>query len=149
MALKMAARGAQRLQCGEFIGSFNDTMVDINGVQKSLGSNVADGGGTFELVKLPVGAVIEGGSVIVETAGAGPAAYSLAIGTRANPTAFLGATDLKTVGRTALGGLGLTANDGSNVVGTLVATTAGATAGKFRVRVVYTIDNKVDEVITA
>lgn len=148
MALKMAARGVQRLQCSEFIGSFNDTVVDVNGVQKSLGSVFGDMA-VFETNKLPVGAVIEGGSLIVETAGAGPAAYTLALGIRSNPTAFLAATDLKTPARTAIGGLGLTANAGDNVIATINSTTANATAGKFRVRIMFTIDNKADEVITA
>ena len=60
--------------------------------------------------------------------------------------AFLAATDLKTAGRTALTGLGLAANDGKNLRVTIASTVANATAGKFRVRVNYTIDGRITEV---
>ena len=49
-------------------------------------------------------------------------------------------------GRTALTGLGLASNDGKNLRITIASTVANATAGKFRVRVNYTIDGRITEV---
>lgn len=148
MALKTATRGAQRVQSAQFTVNFNDTMVDVNGVTKSFGSTFTDAG-TFEVVKMPVGAVIVGGELIVETAGVGPTAYTMSVGTSASATNILAATTLLATGRTALTGLGLLSNDGLNIRVTIASTVANATAGKFRLRVEYVIDGKVDEVVTA
>lgn len=145
MALIQATRGAQPVMSAEFDFSFNDTMKDVNGVTKTFGSVYTDAG-VFDAINLPLGAVVVGGELIVETAGVGPTAYTAAIGHSGNATAFLAATDLKTAARTALTGLGLQANDGKNVRVTIASTVANASAGKFRVRVNYTIDGRVTEV---
>jgi hypothetical protein len=129
----------------EAVFSFNDTMRDINGVLKTFGSSFGDAG-VFDIINLPLGAVVVGGELIVETAGVGPTAYTVAIGHSGSSTAFLAATDLKTLGRTALTGLGLAANDGKNVRITIASTVANATAGKFRIRVNYTTDGRITEV---
>jgi hypothetical protein len=143
-------RGAQYFLVAEFTGNFNDTMKDINGVVKTLGSNVADQG-TFEAILLPVGAVImPGGELIVETAGVGPTAYTVQIGTAATPSAFLGPTTLTVAQRTSFIAAPIypVPGDGSNVRIVIASTVANATAGKFRVRVPYTIDGKVNETVT-
>ena len=145
MPLIQATRGAQPVMSAEAVFSFNDTMRDINGVLKTFGSNFNDAG-VFDAINLPLGAVVVGGELIVETAGVGPTAYTAAIGHSGNATAFLAATDLKTAARTALTGLGLAANDGKNLRITIASTVANATAGKFRVRVNYTIDGRITEV---
>lgn len=148
MALKYATRGAQNVQSAQFIVSYNDTMVDVNGVTKSFGSTYTDAG-TFEVIKMPLGAVIVGGELIVEAAGVGPTAYTMSVGTAASATNILAATTLLATGRTALTGLGLLSNDGSNVRVTIASTVANATAGKFRLRIEYVIDGKADSVVTA
>lgn len=151
MALKTSARGAQRILHAEFTAFFNDTVVDVNGVTKTLGSVFADAA-VFEAIKLPVGARIVGANLLVETAGVGPTAYTAAVGTAAAPTGILAATDLKTAALTAAtvtNTIALLANDGSNVRVTIASTVANATAGKFRVSVSYVIDGKVDEVVTS
>ena len=145
MALKQATRGAQPVMSAEFDFSFNDTMKDVNGVTKTFGSVYTDAG-VFDAINLPLGAVVVGGELIVETAGVGPTVYTAAIGHSGSATAFLAATDLKTAGRTALTGLGLASNDGKNLRITIASTAANATAGKFRVRVNYTIDGRITEV---
>lgn len=144
MALKIAARGAQPVMSMDFGFAFNDTMVDVNGLSKTFGS--AFGTSVFEAINLPAGAVVVGGEVIVEVAGVGPTAYTLAVGTAGTPEAFLAATDLKAAGRTPLTGLGLQANDGKNVRITVAATVANATAGKARLRIEYVIDGRATEV---
>lgn len=147
MALKQATRGAQPVMSAEFAFGFDDTMKDVAGVSKTFGAVFTDAG-VFDAINLPLGAVVVGGELIVETAGAGPTAYTVAVGHSASAAAFLAATDLKaTAGtRVALTGLGLQANDGKNVRLTIASTAANATAGKFRVRVMYTTDGRITEV---
>lgn len=145
MALKQATRGAQPVMSAEFTFGFDDTMKDVAGVTKTFGAAFADAG-VFDAINLPLGAVVVGGELIVETAGVGPTAYTVAIGHSGNATAFLAATDLKTAARTALTGLGLAANDGKNLRITIASTAANASAGKFRLRVNYTTDGRITEV---
>jgi hypothetical protein len=150
MALLKAARTAQYPLVAEFNFSFNDTMVDVNGVTKTFGSVYTDNG-TFEVIPLPPGAILAGGELIVETAGAGGggAAYTCSVGNSASATAFLAATALNAAGRTALTaanlGYNANANGGGNIRITIAATTANVTAGKVRVRVMYTVDRKANE----
>lgn len=149
MALLKATRTAQYPLVAEFTFNFNDTMVDIAGVTKTFGSVFGDQG-TFDVIPMPLGAVITGGELIVETQGVGPTAYTVSVGNSSSATAYLAATSVLTAAgtRTALTGLGLGSNDGKNVRITIASTVANATAGKFRVRVMYTIDNKANEVST-
>lgn len=147
MPLLKATRTAQRPNIAEFVFNFNDTMVDVNGVTKTFGSVYTDAG-TFEVIPLPLGAVITGGEVIVETAGAGPTAYTMNVGTSASATAFASSVDLKTAARTALTLTSpLACNDGKNIRIAIASTVANATAGKVRVRVEYTIDNRAEQVV--
>lgn len=150
MALLKAARSTQYPMVAEFVFNFNDTMVDVNGVTKTFGSVYTDAG-TFEVIPLPIGAIITGGELIVETAGAGPTAYTVSVGNSSSATAYLAATSILSAGRTALTGLGYNsvANVGGNVRIAIASTVANATAGKVRVRVEYTIDNRTNEVVIA
>lgn len=147
MARLNSTRGAQMVMSAEFVFNYNDTKLDVNGVEKSFGSVYTDAIVT-EVIKLPQGAVIVGGDLIVETAGVGPTAYTAALGTAASASGLLAATSLLATGRTALTGLGLLANDGSNIQLTIASTVANATAGKFRVRVEFVIDKRVNEAYT-
>lgn len=147
MAKISKSRGAQYPLVSEFIANFNDTMADVNGVVKTFGSVFGDAG-VFEIINIPEGAVLMGGEVIVETAGVGPTVYTAAIGVSGTPAALLAATDLKAAAgtRVALTGLGMTLVGGKNVILTIASTAANASAGKFRVRVLYTLDGRVMEV---
>ena len=147
MALKQATRGAQPVMSAEFTFGFDDTMKDVAGVTKTFGAAFADAG-VFEVINLPQGSVVVGGELIVEAAGVGPTAYTVAVGHSGSAAAFLAATDLKAVAgtRVALTGLGLQANDGKNVRVTIASTAANASAGKFRLRVNYTTDGRITEV---
>lgn len=147
MALKQATRGAQPVMSAEFDFSFNDTMKDIAGVTKTFGAVYTDAG-VFEVINLPLGAVLIGGDLIVEEQGVGPTAYTAAVGTSGSATAFLAATTLLSAAgtRVALTGLGLAAVDGKNVRVTIASTVANATAGKFRLRLEYVIDGRITEV---
>lgn len=144
MALLTKTRAAQYPLVQEFVFNFNDTMVDNGGAIKDF---AAVGTPVFKVFSLPVGAIALGGHLIVETAyanGAGTATVS--VGDSGSATRFLAATDLKTAASTALAipvtGLG----SGSDVLLTFSIATAAATAGRARVRIMYTIDGRGNEV---
>jgi hypothetical protein len=161
----LASRSAQYPLLASFALAFNNWVTDsVDLSSKTLGSTLAlstdptqagllgPSANTvvFECLPLPPGAVITGGELIVETAYVGPTAATLSLGTAAAPTALLAATDLKTVARTPLVlTTPLAANDGSNIRMTLVYTAANATAGKARVRIMYTIDGRSQEACIA
>lgn len=157
MALLKAARTAQTVLASEFVFNYNDTMKDTSAVTKTFGSVYTDAG-TFEVINMPNGAVIVGGEVIVETQGVGPTAYTVAVGTSASGNALLTASSLLAAAGTeyplttdtAAGTTNTTSlavNDGKNIRITIASTVANATAGKFRVRVRYTIDGRANEVV--
>ena len=159
---KQATRSAQWPMFAEFVFNFNDWVVDSSdGVKRTFGSTVANSADpsetgltgaaaatiVFDGIKMPRGAVITGGEVIVETAYAGSTAATLSVGKVGSTTALASAVDMKTAARTALTlTTPLLCNDGSEIRLTAAYTVANATAGKVRVRVAYTIDDKANEV---
>lgn len=157
-----ASRSAQYPLVAQFLFNFNNWVNDsVDLAAKTLGSTVALSTDptqaglvgpvantvVFDCIPMPVGAVITGGEIVVETAYAGPTVATLSLGTAAATTSLANAVDLKTAGRTALTlTSSLAANDGSNLRMTLNYTVANATAGRVRVRVMYTIDGRAGEV---
>lgn len=153
-----AARSAQYLAESEFTFNFYDWVVDkLDGTKKTLGSTVAASADpteaaltgpvantvVFEAVNLPEGAVVVGGELIVETAGAGPTAYILSLGDSVSATRYANAVDLKTAARTALSLTGFRTTE--NIRATLAYTVANATAAKVTVRVLYVLPGKSNE----
>ena len=166
MSQKLANRTAQYPLVAEFGFSFNDWVIDsVDGAKKTLGSTVAlaDPASavsgltgpvantvTFDGLALPPGAVIQSGEIIVETAYAGSTAATLSLGIAGTLTGLANAVDLKTAAKTVLTATGvaaLLANAGANLRATLAYTVANATAGKVRVRVMFTIDGRSQEVV--
>mgnify|MGYP000848202847 CR=1 FL=1 len=161
----LASRTAQYPLIAEFAFNWNNWVVDsADGAKKTLGSTVAlstDPSETlltgaaaativFDAIPLPPGAVITGGELIVETAYAGSTAATVSLGIAGTTTALLNAVDLKTAARTALTITSpLLANSGQNLRATIAYTVANATAGKARLRVMYTIDGRASEVQTS
>jgi hypothetical protein len=120
----------------------------INGVPY-----VASGGGTtryFEVLALPVGAQIIGGDVHVESAYVGPATAALSLGNASSGTLYASAVDVKTAARTALtipvGTETTNAAIGSDIRMTLALGAGNATQGRVLVRVMYTIEGRMNEV---
>lgn len=162
---RLASRSAQRKLVAEFLWNFNDWAIDsVDGVKKTFGSTVvladpnsaeaglqAGTGIVLDAINLPRGAVITGGELICEEAYVGiGAGATITVGKAGAAAALLGSTDLDALvagSRTALLLTApLTCNDGSNVRMTTAGLTATATAGKFRLRVEFTVDGKADEV---
>ena len=164
MAKLQAARGAQYPLVEEFTFGFQNWVVDsTNGVKETFGATVAASTDpaepmltgpvantvVFDAMNIPRGAVVFGGEVIVEQAYVGPTAATLSVGIAGTPNALANAVDLKTAGRTALTLTSpLVMNDGQNIRLTMAYTVANATAGKVRVRVLFTLDGRIHEAIT-
>ena len=162
---KLATRTAQSDLVAEFVFNFNDWVVDsVSGSKLTFGSTaitsvdptepglIAGTGVTFDCVPMPAGAVIVGGSVIVETAFVGiGAGATLNVGVAGNITAYMAALDLDaaTAGsRTALSlATPLASNNGQNIRLTTAGIVATATAGRVRIRVVYSVDGRATEAI--
>lgn len=147
MALKKITRAAQWPLVTEFTASFNDTAKDtVTGATKGFGTTIAENL-ILDAIALPQGAVVCGGEVIVETQGVGPTAYTVKLGVAGDDACFLAASDLLAAANTRYPLLltkQLAANDGKDLRLTMASTVAAATAGKFRIRVMYTIDGRAD-----
>lgn len=163
MARKQPTRTAQKILETDFNFSWNDWVIDpTDSAKKTLGSSVAlsvdptevglsgpvANTVSFDSLNMPLGAVIVGGSLIVETAGVGPTAYTVSLGVVGNLAAVLPATSLLVAARTPLPlTLPLVSNAGQNIRMTVAYTVANATAGRFRLRINYTIDGRAEEAI--
>jgi hypothetical protein len=163
----LATRTVQWPLYAEFVFNYNNWVVDsVDGGKKTFGSTVANStdptesgltaatGLVFDCIPMPIGAVITGGEVIVETAYAGiGAAATLSLGISGNTTALVNAMDLDAAAAGSRTALTLTApmlaNGGQNLRLTTAGLTATATAGKVRIRVQYTIDSRSNEVVIA
>lgn len=162
MSKLIATRTTQFVQSADFNFNYSDWVTDsVALTRQTMGATVAvaDPNSTvtglagpvantvvFDAVPLPVGAVIVGGEIVVETAYTGSTAATLSLGIAGSTTALANAVDLKTAARTALTLTApLVANSGQNLRLTLAYTVANATAGRVRIRVAYTIDGKMHE----
>jgi hypothetical protein len=165
MTKKLATRSVQYPAYAEFVWNFNDWVVDsATGAKVTLGSTQAASVDpqdttitgavantiTFDAIPMPIGAVITGGEMIVETAVTGSTAYTVSLGIAGTLTALLNAQSALSTGRTALTITApLTSNAGQNLRATIAYTVANATAGRIRLRVQYTVDSKANEVLIA
>lgn len=168
MSKLLAARSVQRNLVAEFTFNYNDWATDsVTLVKTTFGSTVAladpssavagltaGTGITFDCIPMPIGSVITGGSIIVETAYVGiGAGATLNVGIVGNTAALLSAFDLDAATAGSRTALLLTTpllcNGGQNIRLTTSGLTATATAGKVRIRVDYTIDGKADETVVA
>jgi hypothetical protein len=168
MSKLLAVRTAQTPLFAEFVFNFNDYATDsVSGVKTTFGSSVAladpssavsglvaGTGIVFDCIPMPQGAVIVGGELIVETAYVGiGAGATLNVGIAGATSGLVSAYDLDAAVANARTALLLTTalacNGGANIRLTLAGMTATATAGKVRLRVSYTLDNRANEVIGA
>lgn len=162
---KLASRSAQYPLIAEFAFDFNDWVIDsVDLTKKTLGSTVAAAKDpaevgllgpvantiVFDCIPLPVGAVVIGGELIVETAVTGSTAATILLGIAGNTATLLGSTSLMAAAGTRtpllLTAALQSAPAGANVRATIAYTVANATAGRARVRLMYTIDGRVSEV---
>lgn len=163
MAKLIASRGAQNVLVQSFDFNWNNWVIDsVDGTKKTLGSTVALSTDpsesaltgpvantiVFDCMPMPYGAVIQGGEVIVETAYAGCTAATLSLGIAGATTGLVSATSIMAAANTRVALLLTTAlqcNAGANIRATIAYTVANATAGKVRVRLLYTMDGRHSE----
>ena len=162
---KLASRTAQFPLVAEFNFQWNDWVIDsVDLTKKTLGSTIALSADpnevgltgpvantiTFDCIALPPGAVVTGGELIVETAYAGCTAATITLGIAGALTTLLGSTSLMATANTRTALLLTSALQhvagGANVRATIAYTVANATAGRARVRLMYTIDGRSHEV---
>ena len=145
MAKLTKSRAAQVPLVQEFVFSFGDTVVDVNGVEKDF--KTFGGNPVFEMFTLPVGAVVLGGDIVVETAYAGTTAATISLGDTESATKYANAVSMMAAANTRTA-LALTdvITGGVDVRATLALTVANATAGKVRVRIEYTIEGRANEI---
>lgn len=142
MALKKATRASQRISSAQFAFNFDDTMVNTSGATVDFGkTNTA--ATTVEVINLPLGAIVVGGALSRSTA-FDAATFNVTVGDADSATRYLGTTDVKGTGITALVPTGYVST-GQNI--RLVFTAADAcTTGAALLRVDYIINERVDEV---
>ena len=154
MALLQTQRTAQTVLCASFPFNFanGDTMANVDGkiVPFNPANPVADN--RFEIIKLPVGAVIVG--VGVEVTVATNTACSASIGTQALPTAYCNAATLGSLTRheaTVTGSQNAATgiqSTGANIVMSL-SNSSGVSVGAGVVDVRYYVVNRATEVTGA
>ena len=141
MAKLKATRQAQYVLAAEFTFNFDDTLVNTSGTEVD-GGKTNTAATSVDIIELPYGATIVGGEVVTETA-FDAATFNVTVGDSGSATRYLGATDKKGAGRTALVPTGYI---GEGQALRLSFTAADAcTAGKMTVRVLYTVIGRGNE----
>ena len=144
MAKLKASRVAQPVMLAEFTWNFDDTMVNTAGNTVDFGKvNAGGAAGKFDVINLPVGAVVVGGSLTVETA-FDTAGYDVTVGDSGSENRYLTSTDVKATGLTALVPTGYRGT-GQNIRITMSSDDV-CTTGKAHLRVEFVIDGKAEEV---
>lgn len=138
MAKLLAARTAQQVMEAEFTFNFDDTMQNTAGTVTDFGlANIS--ATSVDIINLPPRATIIGGEVVTETA-FDAATYNITVGDVDVANRYLGTTDRKGTGRTALVPTGYRTT-GKPV--RLAFTAADVcTAGKMTVRVQYVVQGR-------
>lgn len=143
MALKKATRASQRVSSSIFSWTYADTVVNTSGATVDFGSSNTSAT-TAEVINLPKGAIVVGGALVRSTA-FDAATYTVTVGDADSATRYLGSTDVKGTGITALVPTGYVST-GQNI--RLVFTAADVcTTGVAYLRVDYVIDERADEVV--
>jgi hypothetical protein len=110
-------------------------------------TQVADTGVAVQAIKLPGGAQVVGGHLVVDTAWTTTGAATLTVGDSTTANRYLGATTLKTPARTALVPTGYV-SDGAEILITPTLADTAANAGKGRLVIQYVIAGRAHEVQT-
>lgn len=139
-----ATRGSQYPLVASFEASFGDTMVATDGVEKDLFIT----GGVFDAIQMPQGAEVVGGELVVEVASDAGTTATVSIGDATLATRYGTTENLKTAARVALDLTGHVNTLGENLRLTIANAGTDATAGKFRINVMYVISDRVNEVQT-
>lgn len=145
MAALKETRSAQFVMNAAFTYDIStaDTLANTAGVVTAIGFVV--GAQAFDVIKLPLGARVIGGSLIVTTVSNDAGTTTLSVGDSGSATRYLGATTVKSAARTALVPTGYLGT-GEDIRITLANGSGGATTGKITVEVNFVIDGRANEV---
>lgn len=141
MTAKIASRTAQYPLVATFTFTIGDTMTNAAGTADAFATAAAH---AFDVIPLPVNAVVTGGSITTDTAFVGSTAYNVIVGDATTTNRYLTTTDKTTAATTALVPTGFIGT-GENIRLTVTPTVASATAGKITLRVEYVIDGRANE----
>ena len=126
----------------------NTTAPYPNPSGTGIDSFGATGKGPWYIIKLPPKARILGGQLDVTVAGNDTGTQTVALGFAGSATALLGATSIKSTGRTALTAQsGVDAATPRDILLTAVNTNGDATAGHVIVTVFFCVSGKANEVV--
>lgn len=141
MAKLKATRQAQYVLEAEFSFNFDDTLTNTAGAAVDGGkTNLA--ATTVEVIDLPYGATVVGGSVVTDVA-FDAATFNVTVGDSGVADRYLASTDKKGTGVTALVPTGYV-GAGENLRLTFTAADV-CTTGKMTVRVLYTVAGRGNE----
>jgi hypothetical protein len=144
MAVKGKQRDSQWLLASEFKFNFDDTMLNVDGVSKDFGLlNTVES--AFDIIGLPPGSVITGGSLTVETA-FDAATFAVIIGDSLDPDRYLTTADRKALGYTPLVPTGYR-NVGALPIRMTVTAADVLTTGVATVRVEYVVADRANEIV--
>lgn len=143
MAKKIKARSAQTVLSAELMFNFDDTMVNVAGTEVDFGKTTIGAANVFEMLPLPVGARVIGGSVSRQVA-FDTAAYTVIVGDADLADRYVVSADLKAVGSTAFLTPGYVST--GKPIRVSIANTDVCTTGKAVVRVDYVLADRVSEV---
>lgn len=145
MAKLTATRGAQEVLNASFVFNFDDQMVPVSGGTAIAGTTRVDFGKTniiataFDIINLPLDAVIISGELTVETA-FDTASYAVIIGDSASTNRYLSTADRKAAARTALTPTGYRSL--GEPLRITITNADVCTTGKATVRIQYVIHNR-------
>ena len=143
--MKRTTIAAQFVMQAEFTWSFDDTMANTAGNTVNFGlTNLGGASGIFDVITLPYGAVVLGGTLITDTA-FDTAAYTVSVGDSVDSERYLPAFDRKATGKSDLLAYGRR-SQGESVRLTLTNADV-CTTGKATLRVFFTLDGRANEVL--
>ena len=100
----------------------------------------------IEALKLPPGAIVTGGYLNITTAWVGPTAATVSVGDGGSAARYLGDTNIKSTGRTALVPTGYTYTAADAIDLDLAQSVAVSTAGVGELVVEYIVDGRANDV---
>lgn len=143
MSLLIKSRTAQWPLVQEFTFNYDDTMLNTAGVSHDFVTAAAH---AFDVIPLPVGAIVIGGEIVTETAFNNVTTLAVIVGDSGSTNRYLSTADRKGAARVALVPTGFV-GAGENIRLTVTPTWGGApTTGKFTLRVEYIIRGRSNEV---
>lgn len=145
MAVLIPTRTAQDVKSVDFVFAFDDTMLNPSGVSEGFASVAAH---AFDVIDLPVGSVVVGGTLVTDIAGGGATAVNMTVGDSGSANRYLTTTDKVTAAKTDLLHTGFRTADAAHKIRvTVTPTVAAVTAGKWTLRLNYTTDGEAQYVL--